>query len=233
MPCVVKKRPRLPHLRHCRVPRLDRATHGVLDRAVRRLHGLGHQLSRPPAGPLHLVVHRLSLLILGPLREPHLVQLKLHLRDKRYTVSFNTSPSSLDDSHEAVSRRPPLSLYSTLARTHMYTRGARVWDWSLVQGPFSVAPCPTHTATIRNFLHRCTTRRRIPAGAKQADPERLAHLVDFQQDGWRACRRGRGRRPGLWRNGAALQRRQVGSGGNRERAAANRRWSTRDGTGER
>jgi hypothetical protein len=40
----------------------------------------------------------------------------------------------------AVSRRPPISLYKIVARTHMYTYAAQVWDSSLVQGPFSVAP---------------------------------------------------------------------------------------------
>ena len=62
--------------------------------------------------------------------------------------------------HAAVSRRLPISLdtivalthmypytlYShvslhIVARTHMYTHAATVWDLSLVQGPFSVAPC--------------------------------------------------------------------------------------------
>jgi hypothetical protein len=51
--------------------------------------------------------------------------------------------------HEAVSRRPPISLNRIVARTHMYTNDANVWDLSLVQGPFSVArPNPT----IRNFF---------------------------------------------------------------------------------
>jgi hypothetical protein len=45
--------------------------------------------------------------------------------------------------HVAVSRRPPISLYTIVARTHMYTYDARVWALSLVQGPVSVAPCQT------------------------------------------------------------------------------------------
>ena len=44
---------------------------------------------------------------------------------------------------EAVSRRPPISLYGIVARTHMCTYAANVWDVSIVQGPFSVAPCRT------------------------------------------------------------------------------------------
>jgi hypothetical protein len=45
--------------------------------------------------------------------------------------------------HEAVSRRPPISLPRIVARTHMYTYAANVWDLSIVHGPFSVAPCQT------------------------------------------------------------------------------------------
>jgi hypothetical protein len=52
--------------------------------------------------------------------------------------------------HEAVSRRPPISLYTIAARPRMYTYAVGVWDLSIVQGPFSVAPCQTF-ATIRNF----------------------------------------------------------------------------------
>jgi hypothetical protein len=53
--------------------------------------------------------------------------------------------------HDAVSRRPPISLYTIVARTHMYTYDAKVWDWFIVQGPVSVAPCQTLIVTIRNF----------------------------------------------------------------------------------
>jgi hypothetical protein len=44
--------------------------------------------------------------------------------------------------HTTVSpRRPPIKLYAIVARTHMYTCAANVWELSIVQGPFSVAPC--------------------------------------------------------------------------------------------
>jgi hypothetical protein len=43
--------------------------------------------------------------------------------------------------HAAVSRRPPISLYRTVARTHMYA--AKVWDFSIVQRTNSIAPCQT------------------------------------------------------------------------------------------
>jgi hypothetical protein len=49
----------------------------------------------------------------------------------------------------AVSRRPPISLCTMVARTHMYTYDATVWDLSIVQGPFSVAPF-LPSVTIRN-----------------------------------------------------------------------------------
>jgi hypothetical protein len=45
--------------------------------------------------------------------------------------------------HGAVSRRPPISLYTVVARTHMYTYAAKVWDLSIIQGPVSVAPRQT------------------------------------------------------------------------------------------
>jgi hypothetical protein len=40
----------------------------------------------------------------------------------------------------AVSRRLPVSFPGTVAGTHAYTHAAKVWDLSIVQGPFSVAP---------------------------------------------------------------------------------------------
>ena len=42
--------------------------------------------------------------------------------------------------HGAVSRRPPISLYTIVAHTEGYTYDVGVWDLSIVQGPFSVAP---------------------------------------------------------------------------------------------
>jgi hypothetical protein len=45
--------------------------------------------------------------------------------------------------HAAVSRRPPISLYTMVPRTEGYAYDVGVWDLSIVQGPFSVAPCQT------------------------------------------------------------------------------------------
>jgi hypothetical protein len=43
--------------------------------------------------------------------------------------------------HAAVSRSPPISLSTIVARTHMYTCAAKVLALSVVQEPVSVAPC--------------------------------------------------------------------------------------------
>jgi hypothetical protein len=56
-----------------------------------------------------------------------------------------------DRSHGAVSRRPPISLYTMVVRTGSYTYDASVWDVSIVQGPFSVAPCQTLTLRFATF----------------------------------------------------------------------------------
>jgi hypothetical protein len=53
--------------------------------------------------------------------------------------------------HAAVSRRPPISLSSIVARTHVYTYAANVWDLSIVHGPFPVAPCQTQTVRFATF----------------------------------------------------------------------------------
>jgi hypothetical protein len=47
--------------------------------------------------------------------------------------------------HEAVSRRPPISLDTIVARTHMYTYAAQVWDLSIVQ---------THLSPMQNSWFR-------------------------------------------------------------------------------
>ena len=57
-----------------------------------------------------------------------------------------------DRPRKPFSRRPPIPLHTTAARTHMNTHAAHVWGSSIVQGPFSVAPCLTLTVPIRNVL---------------------------------------------------------------------------------
>jgi hypothetical protein len=42
-------------------------------------------------------------------------------------------------------------LYTIVARTHMYTHTATVWDFSIVQGPFPPAPCQTPFLRFATF----------------------------------------------------------------------------------
>jgi hypothetical protein len=70
------------------------------------------------------------------------------------------------------SQRPPISLDTIVARTHMYTHATNVWDSSIVQGPFSVAPCPALTlrcATLASLYAR--------AGPHVATDEELLHQL--------------------------------------------------------
>jgi hypothetical protein len=77
------------------------------------------------------------------------------------------------DRHEAISRRPPISLHMVVARTGRYTHAAKVWDLSIVKGPFSVAPCQTLGLmfTIRNL---CIAVCRRVGGGGQRRPARGA-----------------------------------------------------------
>jgi hypothetical protein len=53
---------------------------------------------------------------------------------------------------DAVSRRPPISLYTMVPRTGGYACDVGVWDFSIVQGPLYVAPCQTLSVTIRSLF---------------------------------------------------------------------------------
>jgi hypothetical protein len=52
----------------------------------------------------------------------------------------------------AVSRRPPIYLVAIVACTEGYTYAAKVWDLSIDQGPFSVAPCQTRMLRFATLL---------------------------------------------------------------------------------
>ena len=53
--------------------------------------------------------------------------------------------------HEAVSRRPPVSLDTTVARTHMHTYAAKVWILSVCRSAtIFCRAVPNLTVTIRN-----------------------------------------------------------------------------------
>ena len=55
----------------------------------------------------------------------------------------------MGDRSRGRTRRPPIS-FSRIARSEGYTNAANVWAVSLVQGPFSVAPCANLCVTIRH-----------------------------------------------------------------------------------
>jgi hypothetical protein len=61
-----------------------------------------------------------------------------------------------DIAHAAVSRRPPISLDTMVPRTHMHTYAAKVWDLSIVQGPFSVARAKPSALRFATFSSQLT-----------------------------------------------------------------------------
>jgi hypothetical protein len=67
--------------------------------------------------------------------------------------------------HEAVSRRPPISLHTIVARTRMYTYDTNVWALSIVQGPLSVVPRAKPWRYDSQHLHRCAQSVSIPPAA--------------------------------------------------------------------
>jgi hypothetical protein len=143
-------------------------------------------------------------------------------------------------SHEAVSRRPPYSLYTMVAGTEGYTHAAKVWDLSLVLGPFSVAPWPNHlvaataataTATplasrfatfLRGFV--CRWRR----GRRRATATGAAARASATTQSARAARR-------CSRAAATARtpRRAARPRASRTKAASSRRWASREAERER
>jgi hypothetical protein len=55
----------------------------------------------------------------------------------------------------AVTRRPPVSRYTSVPGTGGYTYDVGVWDLFIIQGPFSVAPCQTLERYDSQLEHRC------------------------------------------------------------------------------
>jgi hypothetical protein len=76
---------------------------------------------------------------LGPTPETVLIISDSH-RTAIQKLRIATWDFGWEIAHAAVSRRPPISLYTVVARSEGYTYAANVWDLSLVQGRFSVAP---------------------------------------------------------------------------------------------
>jgi hypothetical protein len=63
----------------------------------------------------------------------------------------NVGDFGWESAHEALSRRPPISLDTIVARTHMYTYAAKVLGFVHRSGPFSVAPCQSLTFRFATF----------------------------------------------------------------------------------
>jgi hypothetical protein len=51
----------------------------------------------------------------------------------------------------SISTLVPIPLTGIVVHTEGYTHAAKVWDLSIVQGPFSVAPCQTLTLRFAPF----------------------------------------------------------------------------------
>jgi hypothetical protein len=87
-----------------------------------------------------------------------------------------------EPAHEAVSRRPPVSLDTVVARARMYTYAAEVWALSIVQGPFSLrAPCGTFVCIAVGGGLRSLTLRVAVTGAPltmQVDPPTRTVVVE-------------------------------------------------------
>jgi hypothetical protein len=79
--------------------------------------------------------------------------------------------------HEAISRGPPISLYTVVPRTEGYTYEVRVRDLSIVQGPFSVPNAKPFTLRFANCFHR------FRRGTRTSHAERNGETV-------RRCTRG-------------------------------------------
>jgi hypothetical protein len=87
----------------------------------------------------------------------------------RKVANRNVGDFGWEIAHAAVSRRPPIFLHTIEARTRLYTYAAKVWDLSIVQGPFSVAPC--QTLTLR-FANCCVTVLTLYDAARSPLPPR-------------------------------------------------------------
>jgi hypothetical protein len=61
--------------------------------------------------------------------------------------------------HAVVTRRPPISLSTIVARIEGYTYAAKGWAVSLVQGPFPVAPCQTLFVRFATSLYSASSER--------------------------------------------------------------------------
>jgi hypothetical protein len=88
--------------------------------------------------------------------------------------------------HAAVSRRPPMPLDTMVSGTGGCAYDVGVWDLSIVQGPFSVAPCQNPLSYDSQLLHRCTSvtgerrcGKRTAAAAASPSSRRSAPCFTF------------------------------------------------------
>ena len=85
-------------------------------------------------------------------------------------------------------RFPSPGLFPVHVHVHMYTYAAQVWDLSIVQGPFSVAPCQTLDATTRNFaslspaLWDATSCRKTPRSLSRSESLSLGSQAHAEAD---------------------------------------------------
>ena len=102
---------------------------------------------------------------------------------------FTSRDIGWEIAHAAVTRRPPISLYTLVARTGGYAYDVGVWDLSIIQGPFSVAPCQTLTLRFAtsSSLHR---RRQVRIVDAEGWPAASAHgsVVGSEADAVRLLR---------------------------------------------
>jgi hypothetical protein len=80
--------------------------------------------------------------------------------------------------HAAVTQRPPISLYTIAPRTGGFAYAVGVWDLSIIQGPFPVAPCQTN----RFSLCVSVAVRRLVQEAVLSSPTGVARLTDMMQE---------------------------------------------------
>jgi hypothetical protein len=167
--------------------------------------GCAPPLNHHPQGRWRMCVGTPTLL---PALCPPMPRLTATKQLRLVTVGLSGGESA----HAAVSRRPPVSLDTVVARTHMYTYGADVWDSSIVHGPIFRRPFPNsdgpeveHCAhflilycpfpnlrvTIRHFPPRCTEARRGRRGlAPTAPPQRPPPLLPPPPEPPAPCPRG-------------------------------------------
>jgi hypothetical protein len=115
----------------------------------------GHRLDTVP------LCNQLIQVLTRPQPNPHLTRPRLPYDAKVANRNVKDFGWEMRAIHGAVSRRPPISLYTIVARTEGYTYAAKVWDFSLVQGAiFCRRPNPyVRFATFASLNYSAVGRR--------------------------------------------------------------------------